>query len=170
MKADHVPIPGPSLAAQMGTPPTLTDPTPAALYARVSSDRQDVDLSISAQLRALRDYAAKNGYIVAREYVDEAESGRIADRPEFRKMIDEASKPNAPFGEILVWKFSRFTRKREHAVAFKSLLRRKGVRVVSITEQADDTPAHIGTRPGHVSRGRAHLRHGTGRKGDAAHR
>ena len=33
------------------------DATPAALYARVSSDRQDVDLSVSAQLRALRDYA-----------------------------------------------------------------------------------------------------------------
>ena len=114
--------------------------TPAALYARVSSDRQDVDLSVAAQLRALRDYAEKNGYLVAREYVDEAESGRIADRPEFRKMIDAASRPDSPFKEILVWKFSRFTRKREHAVAFKSMLRRKGVRVVSITEHADDTP------------------------------
>ena len=113
---------------------------PAALYARVSSDRQDVDLSVSAQLRALREYAEKNGYLVAREYVDEAESGRIADRPQFSKMLDEASKPEAPFREILVWKFSRFTRKREHAVAFKSMLRRRGVRVVSITEQADDTP------------------------------
>ena len=118
----------------------ITDYTPAALYARVSSDRQDVDLSVAAQMRALRDFARKNGYLVAREYVDEAESGRIADRPEFRKMIDAASQPNAPFREILVWKFSRFTRKREHAVAFKSMLRRKGVRVVSITEQADDTP------------------------------
>ena len=28
-----------------------TDYTPAALYARVSSDRQDVDLSVSAQLQ-----------------------------------------------------------------------------------------------------------------------
>ena len=54
--------------------------TPAALYARVSSDRQDVDLSVSAQLRALNDYAKTNGYSVAREYVDEAESGRVADR------------------------------------------------------------------------------------------
>ena len=116
------------------------DYTPVALYARVSSDRQDVDLSVAAQLRALRDYAEKNGYVVAREYVDEAESGRIADRPEFRKMLDEAAKPEAPFSEILVWKFSRFTRKREHAVAFKSMLRRKGVRVVSITEHADDSP------------------------------
>ncbi|MYB77534.1 MAG: hypothetical protein F4X83_10670, partial [Chloroflexi bacterium] len=48
------------------------DPTPAALYARVSSDRQDVDLSVSAQLRALRAYAAKHNYVVVREYVDEA--------------------------------------------------------------------------------------------------
>ena len=35
--------------------------TPAALYARVSSGRQDVDLSVAAQMRALRDYARKNG-------------------------------------------------------------------------------------------------------------
>lgn len=49
-----------------------------ALYARVSSDSQDVDLSISAQVRALRDYAAKHGQEVVREYVDEAESGRSA--------------------------------------------------------------------------------------------
>ena len=116
------------------------DLTPVALYARVSSDRQDVDLSIAAQLRALRDYAEKHDYLVAREYVDEAESGRIADRPQFQKMLNEAAKPEAPFKEILVWKFSRFTRKREHAVAFKSMLRRRGIRVVSITEQADDTP------------------------------
>ena len=115
------------------------DLMPAALYARVSSERQDVDLSVAAQLRALRDYAEKNGYLVAREYVDEAESGKIADRPQFRKMLDEAAKPEAPFKEILVWKFSRFTRKREHAVAFKSMLRKRGIRVVSITEQAEDT-------------------------------
>ena len=60
--------------------------------------------------------------------------------PKFREVIEEGGKPNAPFEIILVWKFSRFTRKREHAVAFKSMLRRKGIRVVSITEHADDSP------------------------------
>ena len=114
------------------------DLIPVALYARVSSDRQDVDLSVAAQLRALRDHADRYGYLVVREYIDEAESGRIADRPQFSKMINEASQPHAPFREILVWKFSRFTRKREHAVVFKAQLRRKGIRVVSITEQAED--------------------------------
>ncbi len=124
----------------MHTMREIEDRMPVALYARVSSDRQDVDLSVAAQMRALRDYAEKNGYVVAREYVDEAESGRIANRPQFRRMLDDAGRPNAPFQEILVWKFSRFTRKREHAVAFKSMLRRRGIKVVSITEHADDTP------------------------------
>jgi site-specific DNA recombinase len=45
----------------------------AVLYSRVSSDKQDVDLSISAQLKNLREYAARNGYTVVQEFVDEAE-------------------------------------------------------------------------------------------------
>ena len=113
---------------------------PASLCARVSSDRQDVDLSVSAQLRALRDHAGRQGYVVKGEYVDEAESGLIVRRPQFQEMLHEASRPNAPFRVILGWKFSRFTRNREHSVALKAMLRRKGVRVVSITEHADDTP------------------------------
>ena len=47
----------------------LSDFTPAALYARVSSDRQDVDLSVAAQMRALRDYAERNSYSVDRDGV-----------------------------------------------------------------------------------------------------
>ena len=38
--------------------------TQVALYARVSSDRQDVDLPVAALLRALRDFAEKNDYLV----------------------------------------------------------------------------------------------------------
>ena len=114
--------------------------TPAALYARVSSDRQDVNLSVAVQHRAPRDYADRNGCVIAREYIDEAEIGRIADRPQFRRMLDDAGEPEAPFQEILVWKFSRFTPKREHVVAFKSMLRKRGIRVTSITEHAYDSP------------------------------
>ncbi len=112
----------------------------AALYARVSSDRQDVDLSISSQLRSLREYAEKNGYRVVREYVDEAESGRTADRPQFQQMVAEARRPARPFQLILVWKYSRFARNREDAIVFKSLLKKHGVRVVSITKPSDDSP------------------------------
>ena len=55
-----------------------------------------MDLSVAAQLRALRTYAAQHGYVVAREYVDEAESGRIAARPQFRAMLDETSRSPPP--------------------------------------------------------------------------
>ena len=88
---------------------------------------------MSAQLRALKDYAKANGYSVAREYVDEAESGRVADRPQFREMIEEGAQSNAPFKVILVWKFSRFARKREHAVAFKSMLGMVGIKHILAT-------------------------------------
>ena len=43
-----------------------------------------------------------NGYSIAREYIDEAESGRIADRPQFREMIEEGSGLKAPFQVILI--------------------------------------------------------------------
>ena len=58
--------------------------------------RRRVD-ALKAELRAemplheLRDYAEKNSCDAGREYVDEAESGRTADRPQLRKMLDAAS-------------------------------------------------------------------------------
>ena len=111
-----------------------------AIYARVSSDRQDVDLSISAQLKALREYAARNGYTVIKEFVDEAESGRSTARPAFREMISMARMKHPPFQMILVWKLSRFARNREDSIIYKSLLRKQGIQIVSINEHIEDTP------------------------------
>jgi len=112
-----------------------------ALYARVSSDSQDVDLSISAQLRALRGYAAKHEYQVTREYVDGAESGRTAARPAFKEMIALAKTKHSPFESILVWKLNRFARNRVDSITYKKLLRDKGIRVISINEPLDDSPS-----------------------------
>jgi site-specific DNA recombinase len=112
----------------------------AALYARVSSEKQDIDLSISAQLRSLREYAAKIDYEVAKEFVEEAESGKTASRPAFREMIAAARRPQKLFDIILVWKYSRFARSREDSIVFKTMLRKNGIPVISITEPAEDTP------------------------------
>ena len=112
----------------------------AVLYARVSSEKQDVDLSISAQLRAPREYAARNGYEVVKEYVDEAESGKTTARPAFREMISASRRSQKPFDFILVWKYSRFARSREDSIVFKTMLRKNGVRVVSISEPFEDNP------------------------------
>jgi DNA invertase Pin-like site-specific DNA recombinase len=111
-----------------------------ALYARVSSDRQDVDLSISAQLRALRDFANRNGHRIVREFVDEAETGRNTTRPAFREMISIARRPNKTLDQVLVWKYSRFARSREDSILYKAMLKKAGVQVVSINEPFEDTP------------------------------
>ncbi|HEX76933.1 MAG TPA: recombinase family protein [Dehalococcoidia bacterium] len=112
-----------------------------AIYARVSSERQDIDLSISAQLKALREYASRNDHTVVKEYIDEAESGRSIDRPGFKQMITTARQKNPPFEAILVWKLSRFARNREDSIIYKSLLRKQGIQVISINEPLEDTPS-----------------------------
>lgn len=52
---------------------------PAALYARVSSDRQGVDLSMSAQMRALRDSAERIRTVASPGLANGAQNARLAD-------------------------------------------------------------------------------------------
>lgn len=112
-----------------------------ALYARVSSERQaEKDLSIPAQLKALRNHALKNGWEIVREFVDEAESARTANRPAFQEMVSLAKQKLPPFQAILVWKLSRFARNREDSIVYKAALRKRGIQVVSINEQIDESP------------------------------
>ena len=52
-----------------------------AIYAWVSSEKQaEKDLSIPAQLKALRKYALERGWEIVSEYVDEAESAHVKNR------------------------------------------------------------------------------------------
>ena len=41
-----------------------------APYVKVSSDKLDIELSISAQFRKLREYALNNDYKIFREFID----------------------------------------------------------------------------------------------------
>ena len=113
-----------------------------ALYARVSSEKQaEKDLSIPAQLKQMRHYCAKKGWCIVTEFIDEAESARTANRREFQRMIAAAKSKQKLFEIILVWKLSRFARSREDSAIYKALLRKNGVRVVSMNEAFDDSPA-----------------------------
>ena len=71
------------------------DATPATLYALVSSDRQDVDLSVAAYLRALRDYAERNGLRMGWSRIplpsDAYGSPRAPSDADFGRLIDTDS-------------------------------------------------------------------------------
>ena len=108
----------------------------------MSSERQaDRDLSIPAQLKALRLFALTKHWQIVEEFIDAAESARSANRPEFQRMIAMARKKPPQFEAILVWKLSRFARNREDSILYKSLLRKHNVQVVSISEPVDESPA-----------------------------
>ena len=114
----------------------------AAAYLRVSTDKQD-EYSLDSQLKLIRDYAAKNDYIVPDEFVfcDDGISGRtVKKRPEFRRMIAWAKEKERPFEAILVWKFSRFARNQEERIVYKSMLARSCVDVISISEPLAEGP------------------------------
>ncbi len=121
--------------------PRNSNPRRYALYARVSSVGQDIDLSITAQFKAMEEYVQQHDGVAARSYADEAKSGTTDKRPQFQQMIADALQEDPPFDEIIVWKFSRFARNRRDAVVYKAVLRERGIKVTSIKEPADDTPA-----------------------------
>ena len=77
---------------------------------------------------------------MVKELVDKAESARSANRPAFQEMIAFTKQKPLLFQGILVWKLSRFARNREDSILYKSLLRKRGVQVISINEQIDDSP------------------------------
>ena len=108
------------------------------VYARVSTKQQaEKELSISAQLRAMRGYLREQGHEVVGEYVDQAKSGRTANRPAFRQMLDDL--PHSDVDFICVWKLDRLARNVEISAGLDTFCREHGVRIISLQEPLDDT-------------------------------
>ena len=113
-----------------------------AAYIRVSTDKQE-ELSPDAQKRLIIDYAKKHGILLSERdiFVENGISGKKADkRPMFQQMIALAKSKEHPYDVILVWKFSRFARNQDESILYKSLLRKKNVDVISISEPIIDGP------------------------------
>lgn len=114
----------------------------AAAYIRVSTDSQ-TELSPDSQLKIVRQFAKQHGYIIPNEFIfrDDGISGRRADkRPAFNNMIAAAKQKPSPFCAVLLWKFSRFARNQEESVFYKSMLRKNGIDVVSVSEPTIEGP------------------------------
>tara|TARA_Y100000310_G_scaffold315737_1_gene366621 strand:+ start:8123 stop:8680 length:558 start_codon:yes stop_codon:yes gene_type:complete len=77
--------------------------TKAALYVRVSTDKQEAD----NQLIQLREYINNKGYTLYKTYVDVI-SGKEKSRPSFDLMFNEAHQ--LKFQVVVFWDLSRFSR------------------------------------------------------------
>jgi DNA invertase Pin-like site-specific DNA recombinase len=106
-----------------------------AIYARVSTGEQNPEL----QLRELRDYAKRRGFIIHREYV-ETVPGDVRRRkraPEFEAMMADARRRR--FDCVLVWKYDRFARSLGALVAALQEFRDLGIDFISHTQAIDTT-------------------------------
>jgi DNA invertase Pin-like site-specific DNA recombinase len=100
-----------------------------AIYARVSTDRQETE----NQLEQLRRYVQAQGWSLTAEFIDHAESGGKGDRPQFQCMLARAARRD--FEIVLVWALDRLTREGV-AETFAPIQKLNGYRVQfeSLTE------------------------------------
>jgi DNA invertase Pin-like site-specific DNA recombinase len=108
-----------------------------ALYARVSTlNGQDPEM----QLSELREYAARRGWTITSEYVDQGVSGSKESRPELNQLMADAHRRK--FDAVLVWKIDRFGRSLKHLVNALADLCAYGVAFVSFRDNLDlSTPS-----------------------------
>jgi DNA invertase Pin-like site-specific DNA recombinase len=108
-----------------------------ALYARVSTlNGQHPEM----QLSELREYAARRGWEVVAEYLDEGVSGSRERRPQLDRLMADAHRRK--FDAVLVWKIDRFGRSLRHLVNALADLDAYGVAFVSLRDNIDlSTPS-----------------------------
>ena len=107
-------------------------PTPAAIYARVSSDRQREQETIASQTAALKTYADAQGYAVPPEWVfeDDGYSGTTLVRPGLEAVRDLAAAGH--IAAVLVYAPDRLSRKYAYQILLTEELARGGVSVVAV--------------------------------------
>lgn len=110
------------------------------IYARFSSHNQH-ETSIEGQLKECTEYARRNGYTVIETYIDRAISGTTDNRPEFLRMISDSA--NKQFKFVLVYQLDRFARSRLDSATYKAILKRNGVKVLSVRENISDDASGV---------------------------
>ena len=110
----------------------------AFAYARFSTDMQREE-SIDAQFRAIKEYCSRNKISLINFFKDEGISGTTDNRPAFQEMIKKAEEVDY----IIVHKLDRFSRNKYDSAIYKRALHQKGVRVISVLENLDNSPESI---------------------------
>ena len=132
------PDPFTAMAAQL-------TPKRAVSYIRVSTREQaqrggsEEGFSLPAQREANKRKAQSMGALVVKEFADRGESARSANRPELQKMLAYL-KEDGGIDYVIVHKLDRLARNRADDVAINRAFEEAGVRLVSTSENIDQTP------------------------------
>src|SRR5687767_1372693 len=108
------------------------------LYARVSTDKQ-ADLSIPAQLEAMRAYAHQHHWAVSEEFIEPGASAKTADRPALQQLLARVRNPKIHTDVVVVHKIDRLARNVYDHATIKALLKQRNIQLASVVENVDDT-------------------------------
>src|SRR2546430_11346640 len=112
----------------------------AAIYTRVSSDRQKESDTIASQTAALVEYAKVHGYAVPPEWVfqDEGYSGASLVRPGLEALRDLVAQGRIE--AVLVHSPDRLSRKYAYQILLAEEFNRQGVELVFLKAPSGATP------------------------------
>src|SRR6266567_4109405 len=112
----------------------------AAIYARVSSDRQKEDKTIASQTTNLREYAQAQDYTVPEGWIfeDEGYSGATLARPGLERLRDLVAEGQVQ--TVLVYGPDRLSRKYAYQVLLLEEFSRQGVETVFLQGISAQTP------------------------------
>jgi site-specific DNA recombinase len=111
----------------------------AILYARVSTDEQARSgYSLAQQLKALRGYAAREGYEILEEVADPGESGATLERPGLDRVRDLVAAGSVSV--VLAQDRDRFSREPAYLYLLREELAAHNTRIKSLNDRGDDTP------------------------------
>ena len=123
-------------------------PKRAVSYLRVSTREQAQrggaaeGFSIPAQREANKKKAMALGALIVKEFVDRGESARSANRPELQKMLHYLQDAG-DIDYVIVHKLDRLARNRADDVDINRILDQTSTRLISTTENIDQTPGGI---------------------------
>ena len=112
----------------------------AAIYARVSSEKQKEEQTISIQTAALVEFAQSEGYTVPSEWIfqDEGYSGSVLVRPALERLRDLAAE--GQIEAVLIYSPDRLSRKYAYQVLLMEEFSKQGVEVIFIKSPHSATP------------------------------
>jgi len=111
----------------------------AAIYVRVSSDRQVSGYSLDEQIRVAQERCRTMGWQIRYIFKENGESASSTDRPKFQLMMEKARQGS--FNVLVFWKLDRFARSLLDVVNVEKQLRECGVALHSCTEAIDTLSA-----------------------------
>ena len=106
-------------------------------YIRYSDTKQDDGFSVEYQKAEIEDFCARNKIDLMHLHIDQAQTAtKTAGREEFFQLV-EAVKDGA-VDVIVVYKMNRIFRNSYESQKFRDLFRKRGVKLMSVTEMIDE--------------------------------